>query len=458
LSFLAGEILDIAEIAATPALINLCVKDIEKEGKAEFKVFGKEHTLSMSKPTATKEDRPSESSHSSASTSSCGNAAAKRAGEPGRCDPQFNKAVTTSIVDDWAALPVNPIICATFGQACYNYRSVVNLNVAFQTLTCAYRRPPITRRPVYDTWLNKHKTALWDPLIVNLPLGGCSPDEYPPAVIADVNDGFNILTSTLDVAPRVFVDHGQRIRYLAAAQNRPAGKLFDRCGQGPFRTLDSAVESITAAGRRKVETTYTKYRAVFTRSRFTLNFAGLDSPADDGITSNPCIPTVQGVVHPGFQLAIGDEWFRTNAAELAYTSNYASSPTKRDWIEGRGLVMIDGNSSRVATPEELRQEFGFDSCSDDSCSRELKALRAVSDAVKEDFSLPPPPAPPTKPSAVDAEATPSPVNDTAIARDEPTLISLPGSNPLDTEFPAETGRAARMPKKFPKFSRGRGKH
>lgn len=42
-----GEILDIAEIAATPALIQGCVKGIEKEGKAEFKVFGKKHSLSL---------------------------------------------------------------------------------------------------------------------------------------------------------------------------------------------------------------------------------------------------------------------------------------------------------------------------------------------------------------------------------------------------------------------------
>ena len=46
---LLGEILDIAEIAATPALIEGCVKGIEKEGKAEFKVFGKKHTLSPGK-------------------------------------------------------------------------------------------------------------------------------------------------------------------------------------------------------------------------------------------------------------------------------------------------------------------------------------------------------------------------------------------------------------------------
>ncbi len=42
-----GEIADIAEIAATPAIIEGCVKGIEKEGKAEFKVFGKKHTLSL---------------------------------------------------------------------------------------------------------------------------------------------------------------------------------------------------------------------------------------------------------------------------------------------------------------------------------------------------------------------------------------------------------------------------
>ena len=40
-----GEIADIAEIAATPLIIEGCVKGIEKAGKAEFKVFGKTHTL-----------------------------------------------------------------------------------------------------------------------------------------------------------------------------------------------------------------------------------------------------------------------------------------------------------------------------------------------------------------------------------------------------------------------------
>src|ERR1700712_2931775 len=94
-----GEILDIAEIAATPAIIQACVKGIEKEGKAEFKVFGKKHTLDMNKPTdKPKETRPAKSSHSSASTSSqCPRQPkhAKRANPP--CNAEKYETVTTKI-------------------------------------------------------------------------------------------------------------------------------------------------------------------------------------------------------------------------------------------------------------------------------------------------------------------------------------------------------------------------
>ncbi|OCL06227.1 glycoside hydrolase family 18 protein, partial [Glonium stellatum] len=65
-----GEALDIAEVAATPELVQLCAKGIEKEGKAEFKVFGKKHTLSMNEPTEKPSaTRPPESSHKPAETS-----------------------------------------------------------------------------------------------------------------------------------------------------------------------------------------------------------------------------------------------------------------------------------------------------------------------------------------------------------------------------------------------------
>lgn len=63
-----GEIADIAEIAATPALITSCTDEIEKEGSAEIKVFGKEKTLSFEKPTETTGDRPPSTSHETATT------------------------------------------------------------------------------------------------------------------------------------------------------------------------------------------------------------------------------------------------------------------------------------------------------------------------------------------------------------------------------------------------------
>ena len=60
---IAGEIADAIEIAATPAIIQGCVKGIEKEGKAEFKVFGKKHTLDINKPTSTDKDLPAPKKH-----------------------------------------------------------------------------------------------------------------------------------------------------------------------------------------------------------------------------------------------------------------------------------------------------------------------------------------------------------------------------------------------------------
>ena len=60
---IVGEIADAVEIAATPAIIEGCVKGIEKAGKAEFKVFGKKHTLDINKPTGTDKDLPAPKEH-----------------------------------------------------------------------------------------------------------------------------------------------------------------------------------------------------------------------------------------------------------------------------------------------------------------------------------------------------------------------------------------------------------
>ncbi|KAI0505902.1 glycoside hydrolase [Xylaria bambusicola] len=67
-----GEILDIAEIAATPAIIAGCVKGIEKEGKSVFKVFGKTQTLKYDSPKTKPTDVPDRSNPKSATPTKSG--------------------------------------------------------------------------------------------------------------------------------------------------------------------------------------------------------------------------------------------------------------------------------------------------------------------------------------------------------------------------------------------------
>lgn len=304
------------------------------------------------------------------------------------------------------------------------------------TLTCPYRRKPVTLRPVSAEYVRQHRTELWDRKIVGLPANGCSPDEYPPAVMADVNDAYDDLTSTTQLAPRNFHDRGQRIRYIDADVNEAAGRgLFNVCPRiGPHRTEDHEAVSETKRGR--ATTTYTKVRAVFTRRRFTMDFAGLDSPADDGIPGNICAPTFDAgdgrgnIKHPGFALLTTDDWFHAHAAEANLNGLYDQAPpNRRSWVQGRGLVVVGSNSSRAATPEELRRELGFDSCGDDECSRELLALREVTNSMKEEFM-------PSRPVGVAAEAT---LESEGVVVREAVVGSLPGSDHSDPQLPRETG-------------------
>ncbi|KAI0418524.1 family 18 glycosyl hydrolase [Xylaria grammica] len=441
-----GEIADIAEIAATPALIKLCTDEIEKAGKAEFKVFGKKHTLSYDKPSTTKQSRPPTSSHSSAKTSSCAKTAnsknRKRADNGDYCDPQFNKVVTTEIVDDFdvRANPIGQIDCDpgdNYPQACMNYQSISRGNANYHTLTCGFTRLAKTARPISQEYSRQHKTNQWDPLITDLPNRGCSPDEYPPAVMADINDGYSVLKSTVDLKPRnpPFVDRGQRIRYIASNDNRLAGGLFNKCGQGPVRTLDGHHESIQRGQR--ADTTWTSVRAVYTRKRFIVDFAGTPNLPDDGIPANPCAPTFDDgegsgdIKHPGYALLIDDPWFFNHKDEEDLTALYAGSPSKRRWVEGRGLVIEGTNSSRAATPEELRDEYGFDACSDDACSRELGALKSVVRGVRDQIL-------PTAPINNPAKATISTNKDERGSTGEASL-SVPGPSLADPDLPEETG-------------------
>ncbi|TRX89905.1 hypothetical protein FHL15_009177 [Xylaria flabelliformis] len=440
-----GEIADLVEIAATPALIQLCTKGIEKEGKAVFKVFGKEHSITFDKPSKTV-SRPPKSSHTSAQTSSCPASAihardlprfAPRAPPAARCKRKRTVTVpkvTTEIAlaRDFMGVPIKCAGDSDYPEACRNYRSIINTYPDYTTITCGYRKVDNTKRPVLTDFDHERKRADWAPLITNAP-NGCSPDEFPPAVMIEQNDGWNLLTSVAAKYPAIAnkmsakpqATQGQMVRYLDAEENRLAGGLFDKCRRPP--NWDVAHTSTLTVTNDQIETEYIVSKISFTRTAFTMDFPDLD--ADDGIDENECVPTFNNARHPGYALFNNDRWFDTHAAEKAlqpvYEKGPSAIPAQKRWVDekGVGLVFADGNSTRRALPEELRRYLSFTSCGDDKCTRELDALKAVVNIVRAEVEQDLRPAA-SAPVLVLAASTPE-IDDAEKSRD--IMLSLPGS-------------------------------
>ena len=228
-----GEILDIAEIAATPAIIQGCVKGIEKEGKAEFKVFGKEHTLSIGEPTEKPETRPPRSSHSSAKTSTQDQCT--RAPEARDLDKRMNcnrktvvcyTGVTSTVYDRHEVeCPVG-----VYPQACQHYSSAIKYanNPAFNPVTCsvdkrdrnfnqegeALARWSSEHNKVWRSWMRRDQKR-------------CQRDEWPPAEFWQGDDG-------------------QYIRYNHREDNSGAGSLWSGFCTGRHRGFNP-LQSLTVS-------------------------------------------------------------------------------------------------------------------------------------------------------------------------------------------------------------------
>lgn len=203
------------------------------------------------------------------------------------------------------------------------------------------------------------------------------------------------------------------VRYLDAIENRIAGSLFDACRRPPDYHV--AHESISELiGPRNMPTEYYFSKIVMTRSAYTMDFANLGSSPDYGIADNDCVPTFKGAKHPGYALFNNDKYFDTNPAEKALQDTYPLGPsgiTKR-WVDGVGLVVAEGNSTRVATPKEVQDELPFESCADESCSRELEALKSVIRTVREQSEIES--MPPTAPSRASVESATAMVGEEAV--------------------------------------------
>ncbi|GKT46778.1 uncharacterized protein ColSpa_06959 [Colletotrichum spaethianum] len=107
-----------------------------------------------------------------------------------------------------------------------------------------------------------------------------------------------------------------------------------------------------------------------------LDFAGLPDDFDNyDVANNICVLMVNGVKHPDYALLNEDVYFNSHAAGAALQDTWPNDPAQKRWVESAGLVLEGANSTRVATPEELRDHLGFEESADNSCSREIKKLK-----------------------------------------------------------------------------------
>ena len=178
-----GEIADIAEIAATPAIIQACVKGIEKEGKAEFKVFGKKHTLSMNqpsvKPSAT---RPPPKSHETPKTSTESNACSLKARgleKRATCNDKTEFTATKTLYQTVQ----KTCDVGRYKQACFHYQSAIREanNPRFSPVTCSEFVPArnfMQAGPALAEWSGEHN-ADWTRWM-RRPRARCQRDEWPP--------------------------------------------------------------------------------------------------------------------------------------------------------------------------------------------------------------------------------------------------------------------------------------
>lgn len=212
-----GEILDIAEIAATPALIQLCVKGIEKEGKAVFKVFGKEHSLKMDKPTAKPTSRAPPSSHPPPKSTSKDDSCPRK-----RADC---KKTTTAYTATTTSYQTVVKVCKgdSWPQACFHYSSAAARNPSFNPVTCSARVPPrnfMPGGPATKLWGDTHNRE-WRKWM-RRPQSRCERDEWPPQHFWQG-------------------DPGQLIRYNHKEDNGGAGQLWNAfCPEEAEKRCDPA--------------------------------------------------------------------------------------------------------------------------------------------------------------------------------------------------------------------------
>ncbi|OBT58504.1 hypothetical protein VE04_01213 [Pseudogymnoascus sp. 24MN13] len=364
---IVGEILDLIEIAATPALITACTDAIEKEGSAEFKIFGKEHTISgFEKPTEKpKNTRASESEHSTASdkaSSSCALNARVAL-----------RDATSSNIHETSTVVVNRRVCdgsGPYAQACLHYSSVISRNAPhLNTIQCLGKNGNVGRPivPIYNAQHNEGWINGW----MQAPNLNCQRDEYPPDIIWQGRD------NSLNF-----------VRLIPSSANIVGAALFAGICDN-YADFETSIKN-RQAYRVEVNRCRTTHWYTVTREStvpaLSLDFVGLAGYADAGMAENLCYPSVL-VDDPGFALLTNDKYYNAHLDDKAYNREYADEPIgivtaghvnnpgwNKRWtdpqIDPEDIVLNEGNSTRKPTDEELLKQFGIIKCKSQGCEDE----------------------------------------------------------------------------------------
>lgn len=385
---IVGEILDIAEIAATPALIQGCVKGIEKEGKAEFKVFGKKHTLSMDKSSKLPTTRPPSSSHKPESTSSACN---KRVPNCRRAFPVTSAKQPIRTVHPGTTRGCNG---AVWPQVCQHYSSVIEREqpligpgeFGYNPLTCptdvgGNARGGGVGEQVTADWAAQHNDAWWHGYM-QAPNLNCQRDEYPPIAFW-YNEKYD----------------DAYVRLLPGAQNRAAGAaLFNRqfChydgrGKPPSETNNVQFDRLIHGPDR--DTRLYTADVTSTLAALHIRFDAYPNQPDFGLTANPCWPRTL-INDPGFALLNSDPWYYAPANAQRHQTALASyripppaaltqnNPPQAGWNKrsldaiNMDLILDEGNSTKKLTGKEFGQMLLHD-CEDEECLDRLKQVKIL---------------------------------------------------------------------------------
>lgn len=209
----------------------------------------------------------------------------------------------------------------------------------------------------------------------------CQGDEFPPAVIWQGRDRRS----------------GQAwIRQLEGSQNTGAGNIFRGvCDDPPLSRLTRSGFLSRKVGLCATTSTFSVTK-IITWKALILNFTPFVFPPGDpdGLHANECWPSSL-IEDPGWALLTNDKWYNEHLASRQAIAGgmYAVPPpahvtagksrrehwnkrdlsiTGGDAFDPDDVFIIDANSTRKATDEELRDQLGFRRCADAECSAELE--------------------------------------------------------------------------------------